>query len=59
MEATKEYKRAGRKPKAKKDKVVSKGVYLTNAEWKVITDRFGSPTNAMRHVLNLTPFILK
>ncbi len=41
-------KRAGRKPKAKKDLVVNKAVYLTNSEWNKILKRFESPTDAMR-----------
>ena len=48
MEAIKEPKKAGRRPKDEKDRVVSKGVYLTNKEWSKIIKKFGSPTNAMR-----------
>ncbi len=51
MEATTKYKRAGRKPKAKKDLVVNKAVYLTNAEWALILAIFESPTDAMRQMV--------
>jgi hypothetical protein len=43
--------RAGRKKKLKKDKVISKAVYLKSEEWDYIIGRFGSPTLAMRQYL--------
>ena len=43
--------KAGRKKKNKKDKVVSKGVYLTRAEWLYINKRYGSGTKAIRTLL--------
>ncbi len=52
MEAVKEFKKAGRKPKDEKDRVVSKGVYLTNKEWSRIIRKFGSPTKAMRTLIS-------
>jgi hypothetical protein len=44
----KQLKKAGRKPKNLKDKVQSKGVYLTSREWSLIIKKYGSPTKAMR-----------
>lgn len=44
-------KKAGRKPKKTEDKVVSKGVYLTNREWKAIEKKYGSGTKALREAV--------
>lgn len=43
-----ETKKAGRKPKKPIDRVVSKGVYLTQKEWNAVIKKYGSPTKAMR-----------
>lgn len=43
--------KAGRKPLPKGKKVVSKGVYLTENEWKKVEKKFGSGTKAIRAIV--------
>lgn len=44
-------KKAGRKPLPKGKKVISKGVYLTEGEWKKVEKKYGSGTIAIRKVI--------
>lgn len=51
MKETKQPKPAGRRPKADEDRVKSKGVYLTQAEWDAVESKYGSGTQAIRKVV--------
>ena len=52
MEQVKKLKKRGRKKMKSQDKVISKPVYLVGKEWDFIIDKYGSPTKAMKQLVD-------